>query len=619
MVTAWLSLSTHWGLTSVQAALNVIISVLGTAGIWALSRYWWQRGSASILRGDSEVPLRTLLTLSGPGEGWDVVTVLRGGIFTKKHWRLLVQLLVVFAVTLASMLSGPIAKVSLRISRTVRMSELDVLRAIKGDGSTANLLEGNVMWNDTIQSLNQAGFPYNQMLDYLPPSTTDWIYVQRQWDPTWTMTCNYTPETLLHNLTGVGNYTFYDPINAFPVFRDTYDTQWLITSKYRTQVDFSGWSIPADQSAPFRDFLFFVLIQSDPEQDDRMDTNNETLQISLSVLHAHDFQSTDYTNDVDPSGESEWKPFGPVANASYSRLECNITRKLEVPNEDAIPWIWTNDTYSITLSYRNYWMYSLEDMATKNLSISTPTPQDLLRFYQTYFATVNTEYAVSTTQQVSVLMDTVQLSIVFLAMVVILTSLTVWQTGRYLFFQRRYKSELKEVYVPDGKMEWMIHAAKIAHDGDEEIVEGKGLKDRDHFVMANFGYLKRDLEERDVGARRSSLARVYTGKSSIRGAPPIGIGVSQLGDPSGGRHPPATVHDHEKHEHDLKQASSSSVSQDHPVLVISAVDGVSQSSSRDQSPNLEGTKLSLQTSRKSSIDRLQPPLNRGTTSPGSTL
>ena len=77
MTAAWIDLSTRWSLTSVQAALNVIISIMGVAGIWALSRFWWQRAGTKVVRDNSDIPLSMLYTVTAPGEGWDIIAILR--------------------------------------------------------------------------------------------------------------------------------------------------------------------------------------------------------------------------------------------------------------------------------------------------------------------------------------------------------------------------------------------------------------------------------------------------------------------------------------------------------------------------------------------------------------
>jgi len=514
MVLAWISLSTRWELTSVQAALNVIISVLGTVGIWSFARFWWQYGCASIIRQDSkEVPLESLLIVSSLGEAWDAAIGLRLGLFHRQNRFLVVQLVVVVLVTVGTMFAGPIAKVSLRSTETVQSRPLQVLRTVKGDSWQENLIEANVYWNDTIASLNHANFPMDQLLDYLPLNTEPWTYVPHEWDPTWKMTCNHTPETMLPPLTAEGNNTFANPIDAFPPFRETFDPKWLNKSKYRRAADFSDWSTTIPDFI-FTDMLNFVLIESDPLIDDRLYWNNETMEFSLSVLHLKHFNASN-NPDTTLDSEDEWFFRGPVANASFARLECNINRMSHVENEAAIPWPWTNDTYAITFSYRTFFCFSLENATSKGIPVPTPTPFELLRVWQAYMVSMNTIYAKPTIQSVSVLLDTVQLSTVFLVFIVVLTLLTAWSSVRYFVFLRRNRRKLDSASIPDSKFEWMVHGAKtVLLDEDKEHAIILTTKDRDFLRVATFGTRCPDITTPDSASsiKRPSLARIHVSK-----------------------------------------------------------------------------------------------------------
>ncbi|KAI0114266.1 hypothetical protein F4776DRAFT_330743 [Hypoxylon sp. NC0597] len=414
------------------------------------------------------------------------------------------------------MFAGPISKSSLRTIPQASLDNLEVLYATKGDGFSANKLLANVLWNDTIQSLNRANFPTDQLLDYLPPWSAPWIYKAREWDPTWRMICNNTPETILYNVEAYGNYTFYDPVNAFPAYRETYNPSWFDLSRYRMQADFNSWQIVTDE-IPFKEALFFILFQSDPKVNDRMYANNETLQISLSVLHVRGFKVTNFS-DTGQGAVTRWEPIGPVQNATFSRTECNITRKEIVKDENAIPWIWTNDTYSITMSYQQYYMYSLETAASKGLVVETPTPKDLLRFYQVYMASVNTINSTPTLREVSVWRDMVQLSVALLVAIIVLAMVTIWLGIRYFIFVRRHGPKLEEACIPDGKIEWMVHAARLsAIRSDEEMTKGKKPKDRDHFCSASFGYGNLGMRRNSSSAilETTRFARVHTRGTSI--------------------------------------------------------------------------------------------------------
>lgn len=476
---------------------------------------------------NSEVPLSALINLASPGEAWDAATTLRKRAFHKENWRVLLQLIVIITVTLATMLAGPLSKVSLKDSVTVQDKELGVLKAIViNDSSTANILNANVLWNETMDSLDQAKYPYNQMLDYIPPADVPWTYTTKQWDPTWRMECDHTPETILSNVTGSGNATFGNPLEAFPSFRNTYKDSWLDRSKYRISQHFCGWGVPS-RNPPLVEYLFFVVIQSNPEMEDRMYTNNETLQISISVLHVQNFSATN-REDVGQTGAAVWLPDGPVGNATYTRAECNITREPKVSKGSAEAWIWTNDTDSVGISYAHFWTHQVAQFDARNLTIPTPTPETLLRFYQSYMISVNTLSSFPTLQKVSVWMDTVQLSLISLILIAILTGLILWQTSRYARFLIEHTSRLKEVAVPDGKLEWIAYAAKTLNHNVKDEREGKPPEDRDYIRKATFGIFPGDVEVSDAVPRRPSFARVSTNKVSVSKVSVSKVSVSKV-------------------------------------------------------------------------------------------
>jgi hypothetical protein len=296
------------------------------------------------------------------------------------------------------------------------------------------LEDAEELWNSTIKSLDQASFPNDQLLDFLPSSDLNWTYVKSEWNPTWTAMCNFTDETVLPNVTGSGNTSCHDPINAFPVYRETYDPSWLNTSQYRYDSVFDSFGAGSEENSPFTDVLLFVTLQSDPAINDRWDTNNEMLKLSVSVLHVQNFfvVGDEWFAQRD---SSKWLPVGPVGNASYTRFECSLTRKTEVPDESMIPWVWQNDTYTLAYEYATYFNYPFIRDEVLNITFPTPTSQELFRFYQAYMLSIGTNHDFSPVhKEVSVWMNIVQVSIVFLVVVAISTGLILWLSGRYLVF-----------------------------------------------------------------------------------------------------------------------------------------------------------------------------------------
>ncbi|PVH82024.1 hypothetical protein DL98DRAFT_621631 [Cadophora sp. DSE1049] len=560
----------------VQAALNVVISFVGAVGIWSFSRYWWQRGAKKIINGNSDVPLSTLVTLTSLGEGWDVAAGLRRRVFAPEGWHLLFQLVVVVLATRATMFSGPIAKGSLRTSITVQQKRLEVLQATKGDGILSNMLMANTLWNDTTESLNQAGFPKDQLLDYLPPSTVPWTYISKEWDPTWRMDCSLTTDKVLYNVSGSGNGTFYQPLDAFPAFRDSYDQSWLNQSKFRVETNFNEMTYPGGDPKVFQHTNFFVLLQSDPQLDDRMYTNNETLQLSMSVLHARGFQALEH-NDMTESG---------------------------------------------TESYMSYFDYELEVQVSKREYVPTQSGEELLRFYQAYMITASTLYALPSQRKLSVLVDTVQFSSAFLAVVLLLAVLITWQTMRYRFFLRKYKAELG---VPDGKVDWMIHWAKVASNDVENVNDGIKAKDRDYLRTAYFGFVNIDEENISAMPKRPQFARVYTSRTSISGVSDRRARDSVSKERSKSTSKPHRINEARANgkegEQDLQRNGSSMDSRNQQKVSISFADPwnklcVSENSKHDEE---EKSQARSSISRQSLTEGSPPPFNGVTDSPGASV
>ena len=462
------------------------------------------------MRSESDVPFPAILSLSGPGEVYDAVRMLRSKLFTQAHLVILFQIFVILAATLACMFAGPFAKVSLRSTRTIKQKNTEVLRAWSGDGPYGSSHSDNVKWNDTITSLDKAGFPYDALLDYLPSSAVPWTFAQSEWDPTWRAACDFYPETPVYDLEAPGNVSFENALDAFPKYRETYSASWLNKSNnLRVQTNFNGeHNFTVRNHYRNKDMFVWFIIQSDPAIGNRLHTNKEALQISVSALHAHNF-SLSVGDDATSTNPFKWRPVGIISNASYTRFECNITRKPVIVDEIYAPWLWTNDTFQMSEGFVGFWMTKLSERSTRNLRVSPPTPQELFRFYQAYMIATNTWIPQPYTRKISVWTDTVQLSIACLILLLFLVILVLWLTGRYVWFLCRNKVELERRCIPDGKIEWMIYNARLAEQGANGSIltpsEGtKPPRDRDYFQRASFG------NSSDVEAGISELARVYT-------------------------------------------------------------------------------------------------------------
>jgi hypothetical protein len=498
MTGVWIILSTRWSFANVLVTMNVVISVIGTISIWALSRLWWQRGMKRALVRSNVVSLWSASTLTGTGEEWDLMTLLHNQPFLRQNCYLLFQLVVVITITLATMLAGPLARISLRSGSIIQPTQVNVLQTSKGAGPFANLLFGNVLWNSTIESMNKAGFPFDQLMDVVPPPNDPWVYVEREWDPTWRANCNFTEETLIHDLIATGNATFDFPLQAFPVLRTTMDSSWLNESLYRVNSYWTSW--PNYTTTPeVEEFVCFMLIQTDPQLENQMILNQNPLRLSITEIHIQDIALQYKINSVENN-----PPKGPAGNASYTRAECLITRKEHIEDKDRIPWLWTNFTSSIVTAFGTYYYSDFAGSARLKQKVNILSGRELFRFYQAYIASVSTQDSQASPMSLSIRLPTVEVSAITLALVLLIFIITIWNLVSLLILKQPYKSEMSEIYIPDGKIEWMIHAAKSWQPTSGEKPKSS---DQDHIQSAVFGSSK-------MVQQPSDMARVYSSQLS---------------------------------------------------------------------------------------------------------
>ncbi|KAI8635634.1 hypothetical protein F5Y19DRAFT_408566 [Xylariaceae sp. FL1651] len=502
MSAAWLTLPVAWDFANVQATLNIIISVLGTLAIWSFSRIWYQHGSSKIISRNN-VALSSLCTVTSPGEAWDVFFFFKTRILEAQLLPLLTQGLVVILITAATILAGPIARFSLKTANVVLPRRVNGLLGEGGNrtgiGTAGSIITGNVVWNSTINSLNAANFSYDQLLEYLPSSTTTWVYRAAEWNSTWSMQCDYTEETHL-DINPNSTYSITDPIHAFPEFRETYDPLVLNFSKYRYSSDFCGWT----QNQPGGllkaiDVSWFVLLETEPTIDDQFVENQRDLHITLSVLTLHNtsFGYRNYTYGDRGTYVAQSKP----ERASYTRVDCRVSR---APNNTETLYVaqpWTNDTASIVKGYADFYRLGLVQASASGRSVSPLPPLQILRFYQAYMVTFLVLNELPVVRTLSVQYTATQLSAILLVAALLVSLFILGASVRYLLFNYRYKHDLSRSQIPDAKLDWMLHAFKNSkHVGEEDL----GLADCDMFKAATYETIMRS----DTGV--SGLAKVYS-------------------------------------------------------------------------------------------------------------
>jgi hypothetical protein len=131
---SWATLPRAWDLEQVQAVLNVIITTISGITVYIFTRCCWVTSARLAAKGKA-VPVTSLLSLNTPGEVVDVLTTLGSHIL--RHGKLLVQCVVVIALSLLTVLSGPIAKYSTRLTHVIIKTGVNGLLA-SGHNSMAD-------------------------------------------------------------------------------------------------------------------------------------------------------------------------------------------------------------------------------------------------------------------------------------------------------------------------------------------------------------------------------------------------------------------------------------------------------------------------------------------------
>src|SRR5947209_3691863 len=199
----WFILSLRWPLEDVQAVLNVLISVLSAIGIFTFARFCWQSATLHLTK-QRDVPVATLLSLNSPGEAFQVLWFLNfRSLSAKKYRRILFQSLIIFGLSVAAILSGPIARFASRQGHTVIPSRMHGSLATT---TWESMVEADVTWNRTKNALADAGFPTDQLLDFLPDISRPWVYREDEWNNTWHAQCTLYPLTPI-SLKSTGNYS----------------------------------------------------------------------------------------------------------------------------------------------------------------------------------------------------------------------------------------------------------------------------------------------------------------------------------------------------------------------------------------------------------------------------
>jgi hypothetical protein len=440
MPVSWISLPANWKLEDVQAALNVIIGVLSALSIYVFARVCWVDAASRVAR-HQPVELSSLTSLNTLGEACDVIGLLKTKILSRRYLKILTQCIVIFTLSAAAIFSGPIAKYSTKRSHVIGQIEVTGWLAVRYFGSMGY---ANVQWNQIQTSLDRANFPTDQLLDFLPDTSVNWIYRAEEWsNSTWSMACNSTPSTPI-SLTDTGNCNATRLSHAeipgmsevMPKVYDSYDERW------------NGFRV---NSTLLQDVLMIAYGEAFLNYDN---TTNTTYAMSNSIasLNLHDVP-----NQADPNSTCYFAA-GKIGAASYTRVDCDLTRRQHVQISEDTAFPDCGGVVDLASAYIHYHQARFNQESILRVPITTITPEDMKRFYQVYMIAKDTEFRNQVTRKLSVVLPNVALSTVFLALALLIALLIAAGISRYgLFVLKHRKASL---LAPEGKLDWILQSVK---------------------------------------------------------------------------------------------------------------------------------------------------------------
>lgn len=473
----WTTLPRSWRLEDVQAVLNVVINGLSGLSILVFTRWCWQLGAAEVLKRKT-VPLASLLTLGTPGEALDAIVFLKSHIF--HYWKLVAQCSVVIALSVTAILSGPIAKYSTRLTHVTVYSEIDGLLAGRFD----NTMEASqVTWNLTQESLDNAGFPTDQLLDYMPNSNNLWIYRPEEWNNSWTMQCKPTESTAIDMVFTSDCTTLESKLGsgllaAFPSLRYFSNFSYWSTSDYNTNGTY------------IKDLLIFLYAANYSDWDESSSTHRR-VDMQLTALYSHGAPKNATDNDA-PCRFG----VGPINATYYTRVDCALLRtvdNLENPDQGAFPDIGTVVNVPSAFLWNYLPRFKQESMEDREITIISP--HDLQRFYQTYMIAKDTQMIRPVPRKMSVKVIAVQLSAIFLAAFGFLGLFIVLGGTQYVVFSLlRHRNAIES--IPRSKLDWIyqtIRPGRLSRNTTEDPVikasasgEAKAERKRALFEAAEY-------------------------------------------------------------------------------------------------------------------------------------
>ena len=370
------------------------------------------------------------------------------------------------------------------------------------------ILYANVEWNLTYGRLNKADFPLDQLLDYLPDNSVDWIFEPAQWNSSWRLECHSTPLTSIQ-LRVTGNCT--EPLSELPDL----DEALSITTWDNYAHNWNGFH----EAEAYKDILFFVIGTSEADYNEREDTFR-SMRFMIASVHMHHVPINQNDSSTCEFG------VGPIDSSSYTKVECELRRRDDV--EDymnlAFPDIGNYAQRVLSTAFSSYYGARLAQESTSDSPISIITPDELIRFYQTYTIVKDLQYRQPVTRRLNVDLSVVQISTVFITIAGLVALLILCGLASYALFAICHYEIM--VSTPQSKLDWMLQSIQAE---DRPFADSKGRLRRSVTVESSrssqaggrISGRRREFEAAKYGAKATTtrLPRDSTTETMYDGSP----------------------------------------------------------------------------------------------------
>ncbi|TDL19911.1 hypothetical protein BD410DRAFT_805374 [Rickenella mellea] len=297
--------------------------------------------------------------------------------------------------------------------------------------------------SDRSRALATAQAPLDQLFDFIPDDASDWVYVQEEWNNTWTGTCAFHTYPAVDLVVYPTNSSsFQDEATVDPTRQGT------MYSGYR-YIE-SG----VNNTGAWRDKLVSYAFGSSPN--DNVDVAS-TINISFANFLAHQVGRDLYSDGFEQT----------AFKSDVHVVECTLDNSAPGIEDQAFPEGGQYDN-AIT-NVAGVYTRSVTDSAVSQLPVVQPTGQEMFRNWQAFMSVKDGEFPHIVKRAISVAAPVVQMRL----------SVLLVTTGGFTFallaaFVSRLtepRDELgKRIELPASQLDWMVQAAR-------EHERGAGMRD----------------------------------------------------------------------------------------------------------------------------------------------